>query len=87
MSWLLTFAITHAGRKNYASTARPTFHFSPEMGVTGFHSLEFTAAARFEAFLKTILMSLFQSSACAGSRSMIFNYSSDWGEVSAAIAL
>jgi outer membrane receptor protein involved in Fe transport len=44
-------AITHAGRKDYAfygETDVPIF--SPENSVPGFHSLEFTAAARFEAF-------------------------------------
>ncbi len=44
-------AITHAGRKDYAfygETDVPVF--SPEMGVPVFHSLEFTAAMRFEDF-------------------------------------
>ena len=44
-------AITHAGRKDYAfygETDVPVF--SPENSITGFHALEFTAAARFEAF-------------------------------------
>jgi len=40
---------SHSGRKEYAfygETLIPVF--SPAMGVPGFHSLEFTAAARFE---------------------------------------
>jgi len=44
-------AITHAGRKDYAfygETDVPIF--SPENAIPGFHALEFTAAARFEAF-------------------------------------
>ena len=44
-------AITHAGRKDYAfygETDVPVF--SPENAIPGFHALEFTAAARFEAF-------------------------------------
>ncbi len=45
------FAITHGGRKDYAfygETDVPVF--SPENAIPGFHALEFTAAARFEAF-------------------------------------
>ena len=44
-------AITHAGRKDfafYAETDIPVF--SPEWPVPVFHSLEFTAAGRFEEF-------------------------------------
>ncbi len=44
-------AITHAGRKDYAFYAETDVPvFSPENSVPGFHCLEFTAAARFEAF-------------------------------------
>jgi iron complex outermembrane receptor protein len=44
--------ITRAGRKTYAfyaETALPVF--SPAFAIPGFHSLEFTAAVRFEEFL------------------------------------
>jgi iron complex outermembrane receptor protein len=44
-------ALTHAGRKDYAFYAETTVPiFGPEQAVPGFHSLEFTAAGRFEAF-------------------------------------
>jgi iron complex outermembrane recepter protein len=44
-------AITHAGRKDFAFYAEASIPaISPEMGVPVFHSLEFTAAARYEEF-------------------------------------
>ena len=44
-------AITHAGRKDYAFYAETDIPvFSAEMGVPVFHTLEFTAAMRFEDF-------------------------------------
>jgi iron complex outermembrane recepter protein len=44
-------AITHAGRKDYAFYGESSVPiFSPENAIPGFHALEFTAAARFEAF-------------------------------------
>jgi iron complex outermembrane receptor protein len=44
-------ARTAAGRKDYAFYAETSVPiFSPESAVPGFHSLEFTAAARFEVF-------------------------------------
>ena len=44
-------AITHAGRKNFAfyGEARVPI-LSPEMGITGFHSVEATGAFRYEEF-------------------------------------
>ena len=45
-------AITDSGRKDYAFYAEAQFPLtSPEMSIPGFHSLEFVASGRFEAFL------------------------------------
>jgi iron complex outermembrane receptor protein len=45
-------AITHAGRKTYALYGELRIPlFSPEMGITGLHSVDVTGAFRFEEFL------------------------------------
>jgi iron complex outermembrane receptor protein len=45
-------SIAHGGRKSYALYTESSIpFFSPKNAVTGFHALELTAAARFEAFL------------------------------------
>ncbi len=45
-------AATNAGRKDYALYAELSIPiFSPQSGITGFHSLELSASTRFEAFL------------------------------------
>ena len=75
-------AITHAGRKDYAfygETDVPIF--SPENSVPAFHSLEFTAAARFEAFRNNdtnVLVPKFGIALAAVRRRA--NHSSTWGE-------